>query len=270
MLRRWCLPLAGLALAAGSLAVTASAAAAGHAPRAATVGHLVRPTIHLIRPAGTRPMIARGFPHTTATSTNWSGYAAHSRTYRSISASWVEPTGHCRGSGRKYSSFWVGLDGYNSNSKTVEQTGSEVDCVGSSPRYFAWYEMYPAFPHNFSNTVRPGDHFSGSVTYNGGSSYTLVLQDITQGWKHTVNKSLSGAANSSAEVIAEAPSGSSGVLPLANFGTVNFSNATANGSAIGNFAPTRIVMVDNSGRPKDSVSSLTGGGSFSATWLRAN
>ena len=70
MLRRWCLPLAGLALAAGSLAVTASAAAAGHTRRAATVGHLVRPTIHLIRPAGTRPMIARGFPHTAATSTN--------------------------------------------------------------------------------------------------------------------------------------------------------------------------------------------------------
>ena len=111
-------------------------------------------------------------------------------------------------------------------------------------------EMYPAFPVNFSNTVRPGDKFFGSVTFNGGSSYTLVLQDITQGWKHTVNKSLSGAANSSAEVIAEAPSSSSGVLPLANFGTVNFSNATANGSAIGNSSPVQIDMVDNSGRLK--------------------
>ena len=54
--------------------------------------------------------------------------------------------------------------------------------------------MYPAYPVNFSNTVRPGDHFTGSVTYNGGSSYTLVLKDTTKGWSHTVTKSLSGAA----------------------------------------------------------------------------
>jgi hypothetical protein len=47
MLRRFCLPLAGLALAAGSLAATASAAAAGHAPRAATVAHLLPGEGHL-------------------------------------------------------------------------------------------------------------------------------------------------------------------------------------------------------------------------------
>ena len=186
-----------------------------------------------------------------------------------MSANWTEPTGHCT-SATRYSSFWVGLDGFNSS--TVEQTGSEVDCSGGSPVYYSWYEMYPAFPVNFSNTVRPGDKFFGSVTFNGGSSYTLVLQDITQGWKHTVNKSLSGAANSSAEVIAEAPccTASGGILPLANFGTVNFSNATANGSAIGNHSPVQIDMIDNSGRLKHQTSSLSGGGSFSDTWLRAN
>ncbi len=97
-----------------------------------------------------------------------------------------------------------------------------------------------------------------------------MLQDITQGWKHTVSKSLSGAASSSAEVIAEAPSPSTGVLPLADFGTVNFSNATANGSPIGNFSPAQINMVDGSGRLKDQTSALSGGGSFSDTWLRAN
>jgi len=103
------------------------------------------------------------------------------------------------------------LDGFNSS--TVEQTGSEVDCNGSTPVYYSWYEMYPAFPVNFSNTVRPGDHFTGSVTYNGSNSFTLKLSDTTQGWSHTVNATLSGAARSSAEVIAEAPSSVSGVLP---------------------------------------------------------
>ena len=33
---------------------------------------------------------------------------------------------------------------------------------------------------------------------------------------------------------------------------------------------TQIIMIDNAGRDKDSVSSLTSGENFSATWLRSN
>jgi hypothetical protein len=268
MLRRWCIPLAGLGLLLGSVV-----AAAGPAAAASGTGHaaLVRPAVHLVRPTGhgTKPLVAHGGPANAASSTNWSGYAAASGTYKSVSANWTEPTGTCSGSA-KYSSFWVGLDGYNSSS--VEQTGSEVDCSGSTPEYYSWYEMYPAYPVNFSNAVSPGDKFYGSVTFNGGSSYTLVLKDLTKGWSHTVSASLAGAANSSAEVIAEAPccTASGGILPLAHFSPVPFSNATVNGSAIGNFSPTQIIMVDGAGRAKDSISSLSGGNSFTATWLRAN
>jgi hypothetical protein len=281
MLWRWCVPLASAGLIVGSVAsatAAAAAPAAGHPGPARLVRpavQLVSPAVQLIRPGvqvgpaspGTGSQTAPGGPLTQASSsTNWSGYAASGK-FTKVSASWVEPTGHCS-SGSQYSSFWVGLDGYNSSS--VEQTGSEVDCSGGTPQYYSWYEMYPAYPVNFSNTVRPGDHFTGSVTFNGGSSYTLVLSDTTRGWSHTVNASLTGAANSSAEVIAEAPSSSSGVLPLANFGTVNFSGATVNGSAIGNASPTEIVMVDSSGRDKDTVSALSSGENFSATWQRSN
>ena len=261
MVRRWCIPLAGAALVIGSLAY-APAAAAARAPHAPASVHQVSPGGRMIRPGSTA---GHGLPRNQQQSSNWSGYAA-TGSFTSVSANWTEPTGHCT-SATRYSSFWVGLDGFNSS--TVEQTGSEVDCPGGSPVYYSWYEMYPAFPVNFSNTVRPGDKFFGSVTFNGGSSYTLVLQDVTRGWKHTVNKTQNGAANSSAEVITEAPSGGS-VLPLADFGTVNFRNATANGSPIGNARPVQVNMVDNSGRLKDQTSSLSGGGSFSDTWLRAS
>jgi hypothetical protein len=267
MLRRWCIPLAGLGIVLGSVAAAGTASAAPAAPHAT---HLIRPAVHLIRPDGhgTRPLVAHGGPADAASSTNWSGYAAASGTYKSVSASWTEPTGTCSGSA-KYSSFWVGLDGVAV--VAVEQTGSEVDCSGSTPEYYSWYEMYPAYPVNFSNTVRPGDHFTGSVTVSG-SSYTLKLSDTTRGWSHTVTKTLSGAANSSAEVIAEAPccTASGGILPLAHFSPVTFTSATVNGSAIGNFSPTQIIMVDSAGNAKDSVSSLSGGNSFKVTWLRAN
>jgi hypothetical protein len=259
MLRRWCIPLAGLALAGGALAASAPAAAAGHPARPAI--HLVRPTMH-----GTAPMVLRGRPSEAVKSQNWSGYAAHGKTYTKISASWVEPTGHCTSS-RTFSSFWVGLDGFSS--PTVEQTGTEVDCIGGQARYFGWFEMFPAFPVNFSNPVRPGDHFNGSVTFTGGGHYTLVLTDATRGWSHTVHKTLIGAANSSAEVIAEAPSSSAGILPLTNFGTAHFSNAAVNGAAMGNASPVKITMVNSSGRAKDSVSALVGGKAFSVKWLHS-
>ena len=259
MLRRWCIPLAGLALAGGALAASAPAAASSHP---------AGPTIHLIRPAmhGTAPMVVRGRPSHALESQNWSGYAAHGKTYKKISANWVEPTGHCTSS-RTFSSFWVGLDGFNNG--TVEQTGSEVDCRSGSPRYFGWYEMFPAFPVNFGDTVRPGDHFSGSVTFNGSGKFTLVLKDTTQGWSHTVHKTLTSAKRSSAEVIAEAPSSSTGVLPLADFGTVKFSNSMVNGSTLGGASPTKIIMVNGSGRAKDSVSALSNGTNFSAKWLHS-
>jgi hypothetical protein len=267
MLRRWCIPLAGLGLVLGSVAAagTASAAPAQH-----TSTHVIGPATHLIRPGpGTRPLVAHGGPANAASSTNWSGFAAAGGTYKSVSASWVEPSGTCSGSA-KYSSFWVGLDGYNSS--TVEQTGSEVDCSGSTPVYYSWYEMYPAYPVNFSNTVRPGDHFTGSVTHTSGNSYTLTLSDTTRGWSHTVTKTLSGAANSSAEVIAEAPccTASGGILPLAHFSPVTFTGATVNGKTIGSFSPTEIIMVDSAGSAKDSVSALTANNTFTVTWLRAN
>ena len=60
-----------------------------------------------------------------------------------------------------------------------------------------------------------------------------------------------------------------GILPLAHFSPVTFSSATVDGSPIGTFSPAEIIMIDNAGRNKDSVSSLSGGTGFTATWLRS-
>ncbi|MBV9449863.1 MAG: hypothetical protein JO345_28620 [Streptosporangiaceae bacterium] len=265
MLRRFPLLVASLILTTGSaLAATTATAAQASTPSVNPGG-----VMQLSGQSGALASRTADPIHATqAQSTNWSGYAATSSTYTSVSASWTQPTAHCS-SGQQFSSFWVGLDGFNSQS--VEQTGSEADCSGSTPQYFAWYEMFPAFPVNYSNTVRPGDHMTASVTYLGSNRFSLHIADTTQGWSHTVPKSLAGAARSSAEVIVEAPSSSSGVLPLANFGTVSLSGSTDNGGAIGNDPGiTEITMVNGSGQDKDTVSSLSGGENFSATWHRSN
>ena len=197
-----------------------------------------------------------------STSSNWAGYSAFNGLYTTVSASWKQPTASCT-SQTTYSSFWVGLDGYSSN--TVEQTGTSADCSGGVPHYYAWYEMYPKFPVNLSIAVRPGDSMSGSVTTDGAGHFTLHIHNGTTGGDFVTTQTLKKARLSSAEAIAEAPSGSGGVLPLTNFGTASFSSVTVNGQAIGAFNPDKIDMVGN-GFTKASTSALSGGNAFSVTW----
>ncbi len=201
---------------------------------------------------------------THSTSTNWAGYAAINSTFNSVASSWTQPTATCT-SQTTYSSFWVGLDGYNSNS--VEQTGTDADCSGGQASYYAWYEMYPKYPVNLSASaypVRPGDQMSASVTFSGSRSFTLTISDSTRGWTYTTVQK-GRAQRSSAEVIAEAPSSSSGVLPLTNFGTANFGASTANGQSLASFSPDKIDMVSG-GTTKASTGSISSNGSFSVTW----
>jgi hypothetical protein len=265
MTRYWVTPFIALALMAGG----AAAAAASTASPALTA-HPTAPAHTVVpgHPMGWLPGASPSSTNSTAESTNWSGYAVTGGTgaFKSVSASWVEPKASCNGT--KYAGFWVGLEGYNSDS--VEQTGSDSDCTGSSPTYYGWYEMYPANPVYYTNTVDAGDHFTASVTFSGTDTYTLVLKDVTRGWTHTVKKTSSGDARSSAEVITEAPSSGTGVLPLANFGTVDYTAAKANGTSMSSQSPVKIVMIDNSGNDKDSTSTITSAGAFHNTWIRAN
>lgn len=207
------------------------------------------------------PVFIKG---TKTESTNWAGYAAASGHFTKVSANWTEPALKC-GSTTSWAVFWVGLDGFNSS--TVEQTGTGGFCQGGSPTYFAWYEVYPKEPiEEISKPVAPGDSFSASATALTGSSFKLAITDHTQGWSFTTTQTLSGAKLSSAEVIAEAPENSNGVLPLANFGTVHFSSSKVNGKSIGSFSPDEIVMVTSGGTVKAQPSALSGGTSFTVTW----
>lgn len=273
MIRRCCITLTSAALVFGSLMAAAGSASAsvtahpGHSAVQAggtmsgwTPGGLMQ------RPGGTQAQI-RGVKHTSTTSTNWSGYAVTggNGAFNSVSASWTEPKATCS-RGNQYASFWVGLDGYASNS--VEQTGTDSDCSGSTPEYYGWYEMYPAYPVNFTNPMSPGDSISASVTFSGTSTYTLVLTDNTKGWTQTITQNQTGLDRSSAEVITEAPSSGS-VLPLANFGTISYTASSDNGSSMGGQSPTEITMVNNKGADKDTTSAMTSTGAFSNTWLRS-
>jgi Peptidase A4 family len=204
------------------------------------------------------------------TSLNWSGYAAKAspNTFNQVSARWTQPSVSCGAGETSYSSVWAGLDGDGSN--TVEQTGTDADCSSGSPQYYAWYEMYPKYPVYLNLTVRPGDQLSAAVTYSRGS-FTLTISDATAArpWTFTTTQRLRSAQLLSAEVIVEAPSSRSGVLPLANFGTVSITASTANGQHLGAFSPEMLTMVASDGTVKAQPSSLANGTDFSVTWKHA-
>jgi hypothetical protein len=167
------------------------------------------------------------------TSQNWSGYVAQSaagKSFSSVSGSWVEPS-VSSSSGQGYSAFWVGLGGAGQQSQALEQTGTAAQVVNGQVTYYAWYELVPSAQVTLPLAIHPGDHMSGKVTVNG-SNVTISLDDQTTGHSITKTLQMNNPDTSSAEWIAEAPAaessdGSMQILPLADFGHVTFTDASA-------------------------------------------
>jgi hypothetical protein len=126
--------------------------------------------------------------------------------------------------------------------------------------------MYPKYPTNYSNPVVPGDQMSASVTTNGSGSFTLTLSDTTRGWTRTTNARLKSARLASAEVIAEAPSSSGGVLPLADFGTAGFGSSKVNGSLLTSSTRGLDPITMASGSTVKAQPSGMSSGSFTVSW----
>ena len=215
------------------------------------------------------------------TSSNWAGYAVEtslsspkSGAVTDVKGSWVVQNANCSGTPTAYSSFWVGIDGYSSG--TVEQIGTDSDCSLGSPKYYAWYEMYPKFPVNLNMKISPGDVILAEVKYMGQGNFQLTINDTTTGASFTTTQKSQKAQMSSAEWVAEAPSSSNKILPLANFGTVGFKNAQATIS--GHTGPISdpawqmdaITMTTSNGTVKAMPSTLANNGtSFNVTWYHS-
>ncbi|HEX6761251.1 MAG TPA: G1 family glutamic endopeptidase [Gaiellaceae bacterium] len=183
------------------------------------------------------------------TSSNWAGWAisdtstiagapiAGSTTtlsFSSTTATWVQPRVSCTAGSPSYSAFWVGLGGLASDSRALEQVGTQANCnsVGKAA-YTAWYEIVPAPSVSVKLKVVPGDVISASVNVQPNG---ILVQVKNRTRKTSFTKLLPMPAVTdftSAEWIAEAPSSCNEdlshcrTLPLANFGTVPFTRIAA-------------------------------------------
>ena len=262
----------GLTTSAG--ATTSPAASKAAAAKSAAIAAIKKLDIGQHGTAHRTGAISHVNGLTQVQSTNWAGYADTGSGFSKVSSSWTEPTASCSGGQTQLAAFWVGIDGYSSGS--VEQDGTMIECYHGSTYTYSWWEMYPTNAVQVvGSSVAAGDHITATVT-RSGTSYTLKVTDST----HTANsftttQSCSNCANTSAEWIAEAPSGSSGIYPLARFSTwtANSDSVTEGSSSgtISSFTDDELTMVNNSGQPKATPGPLnSSGNSFSVTWDRSS
>ncbi|MCL4560134.1 MAG: G1 family endopeptidase [Chloroflexi bacterium] len=198
-------------------------------------------------------------------SQNWSGYAATGGTYTSVSATWTVPNVSTAVDGAD--ATWVGIGGVTSTD--LIQAGTSATVQSGQIQYNAWWEILPQSSQTVPMNVNPGDVISVSVTLQSGNTWEIVIQDITaaETYKQTVTYQ---SSLSSADWIEESPvAGRRLLLPLDNFGTVTFSNASTvvNGKAntIAQAGGKAITMVTGGVALSEPSVLSTKGNSFSVT-----
>jgi hypothetical protein len=211
-------------------------------------------------------------------SPNWAGWAVASRRpITAVKASWRVPKVSCARREDSIASPWVGIDGWYTWSKTVEQIGIDVGCNKGDPFYRPWVELWPSPLKPFSKKlpIEPGDRLTGLV-YRVGRYWTFRLTNNTSRDKQAFHAlcGYSRCLSSSAEAITERV----GHLPVTNFGRSYFTNAVAATDQDAAYLGSRHwrtawqSTIENRGgdvlvQPSDFYN---GGSSFYTEWEQAN
>jgi hypothetical protein len=187
----------------------------------------VQPTTRVITPGtgtGTTPTVTQpGTPASvTSSSSNWSGYAASGGTYTSVTATWTVPTVSATSPGAD--ATWVGIGGLSS--RDLIQAGTQAMVDGSGVAYTAWIEMLPQSSRDVPLSVTAGDSVTVTITQQSGNDWLIAMKNNTTGGTYNVTVQYS-SSNSSAEWVQEAPSVGRGLVSLDQFGTLQFSAASA-------------------------------------------
>ena len=239
-------PQPGTVATAQSMGMTASAdgfyarAAASHATWLSAMSCTKTGRTHALQPAG------RSAVGSTATaggavrnagfvSSNWSGYQIN-QTAQYVQSGWTVPTVIRPNPGYStngyYSSTWSGIGGgFNAGSGALIQSGTAQDLnANGTTSYYAWYEIVGG-THDTGGEVRinnlpvhPGDVVGSGVEWTPTGGAVLGVCNFSSG-AGCINFTLaSSAPGTSEEWIVEAPY-FNGILPLADFGQVNFINS---------------------------------------------
>ncbi|KAI8977717.1 aspergillopepsin [Trametes punicea] len=222
---------------------------------------------HLSRPK--RPSVAGFVTEVDSTSNathtdfsgNWAGAVliSDSNTYKSVTGTFTVPIPHepSGGSGFHSASAWVGIDG-DTCDNAILQTGVDFTVIsGDEITFDAWYEWFPSGSVDFEDfNVYPGDTITATVTATSTTSGTATLINHSTGrWVSHSFSDQPALCEQNAEWVVEDYQEGSEPVPLANWGTVTFTDASAGTSSgtVGLSGATIIDMEQN-GKVVTSVS----------------
>jgi len=198
---------------------------------------------------------------------NWAGAVLVSTGFTSVTGTITVPK--VSGSSSAAGAAWVGIDG-DTCSSAILQTG--IDWYGDGT-YDAWYEWYPLDSFTFSGiTINQGDSIKMTVTATSTSAGSAVIENLTTG--KTVTETFSGEKNklcqTNAEWIVEdfeeCEGSSCSYVPFANFGSVEFTSASAvkSGSTVG---PSGATIFDIEQNNKVLTSCSAGSSTVSCSYV---
>ena len=167
----------------------------------------------------------------TDVSRNWSGYAATSGAFTAVTGTWTVPQSQSAGN-LASGATWVGIGGVNS--KDLIQAGTQEMTNGSGAvQYEAWIETLPKSSRPVPFAVSPGDSVTVSISQQGTGQWQIDFKNHTTGESYQTNVQYASSL-SSAEWVEEAPSVGRRVVPIDNFGTIQFSGGSAveNGKSV--------------------------------------
>jgi len=234
------------------------------------------------------PMRNHGIrPDGSSDSANWSGYAVTGTGFTDVRGSWHVPEVNCNVTPNSQSGFWAGIDGFDGDTNTIEQTGTASNCIGTTPQYYAWYQFYPVGYVQLTNfPIQPGDVIGAEVKYLGGETFQIRIHNHRTNQLFVQNQNVSGAERASAEWIAEAPAtgpACADIVPLADFNVANYgvdyTSDSGTNTAIDSTTNGRIsyfgsnvqqnTMVSCSGITEAVPTSLTSDGTSFRVWWEA-
>ncbi|KIP06550.1 hypothetical protein PHLGIDRAFT_42062, partial [Phlebiopsis gigantea 11061_1 CR5-6] len=203
-------------------------------------------------------------------SSNWAGVAlAHpAGTFKAVTASFSVPAvgAPAGGTGAHAASAWVGIDGFSCGSAILQAGLDFIDFGDGDSYYGGWYEWFPGPSRDFTDiSFKPGDEVTVTVTATSAVTGTAVIHNKSTGEVAAQDVSGPALCGQNAEWIVEDFVSGGFHVPLANFGTVTFTNAlatTATGLHLGPTDPSaRILDIQLNG----SLYTETGIGGSSVT-----
>lgn len=198
--------------------------------------------------------------------TNNAGYGGSAAAVTSGSASYTVPSVTCHAGENAAVDAQVHL--YGTTTKDAA-AGLRVMCVKGVQTYQAVLVINrtPSFP---SIVVKAGNKITVSASQNA-SRATVAIDDITT--HKTATKSGAGGKDIQFQVTDVGVSVSTtdaALQDVPDFGKMTFSGATVNSAKIGTFSPVQWERADAKNHVEISTSALSGGSTFTTTFLRSN